>query len=65
MEHFTPASAANGGLLIAMSAVITLLFDGRILVATGIAGGLNQPVRQDAFCRVSLWLSMDVSPTLL
>ena len=64
MEHFTPASAAVGGLLIGIAAVIMLLFNGRILGVTGITGGVIQPVRQDVLWRVLFLASLAIAPLL-
>jgi uncharacterized protein len=43
MANFTPVSAAIGGALIGLSAVLLMLFNGRIAGITGIAGGLVDP----------------------
>lgn len=40
MENFTPISALIGGALIGLSAVVLMLFNGRIAGISGIAGGL-------------------------
>jgi uncharacterized membrane protein YedE/YeeE len=40
MSHFTPWSALAGGLLIGLSAVLLLWFNGRIAGVSGIVGGL-------------------------
>jgi uncharacterized protein len=40
MNNFTPVSAAVGGALIGLSAVLLMLFSGRIAGVSGIFGGL-------------------------
>ncbi len=40
MEHFTPVSGLIGGLLIGLSTVLLILFNGRIAGISGIVGGL-------------------------
>jgi uncharacterized protein len=39
MTNFTPVSAAIGGVLIGLSAVLLMLFTGRIAGISGIFGG--------------------------
>jgi hypothetical protein len=43
MANFTPISAAIGGALIGLSAVLLMLFAGRIAGVSGISGGLLDP----------------------
>jgi uncharacterized protein len=43
MANFTPISAAIGGALIGLSAVMLMAFTGRIAGVTGIAAGLLDP----------------------
>lgn len=52
MEHFTPVSAALGGLLIGTAAVVLMAFSGRIAGISGIAGGLLAPRAGDVAWRV-------------
>ena len=40
MENFTPVSAVIGGLLIGLSTVLLILFNGRIAGISGIVGGV-------------------------
>jgi uncharacterized membrane protein YedE/YeeE len=40
MENFTPISGLTGGLLIGLSTVLLILFNGRIAGISGIIGGL-------------------------
>jgi uncharacterized membrane protein YedE/YeeE len=40
MENFTPISGLTGGLLIGLSTVLLILFNGRIAGISGIVGGL-------------------------
>jgi uncharacterized membrane protein YedE/YeeE len=59
--HFTPWTALAGGVLIGLSAAWLLLFDGRILGASGILGGLAQPHRGDWQWRLALLTGLVVS----
>ncbi len=43
MANFTPISAAIGGALIGLSAVLLMLLNGRIAGVTGIFAGLIEP----------------------
>ncbi len=52
MENFTPFSALVGGAIIGLSAVILLLFKGRIAGVSGIVGGVLLPTSGDFFWRV-------------
>ena len=64
MPNFTPVSALIGGLLIGFSAMILLLFNGRILGVTGITGGILQPQRKDLLWRVLFLSSVAMAPVL-
>jgi uncharacterized protein len=64
MPNFTPVSALVGGLLIGFSAMILLLFNGRILGVTGITGGILQPQRKDLLWRVLFLSSVAMAPVL-
>ena len=44
MANFTPISAAIGGALIGLSAVLLMLFNGRIAGITGVFAGLIDPI---------------------
>ena len=52
MENFTPISALIGGLMIGASAVLLMVFNGRIAGITGITRGVIQPVSGDVAWRV-------------
>ena len=60
--HFTPGSALAGGLLIGLSAAWLILFDGRILGAAGVLGGLLPPRAGDWAWRASLLAGLVASP---
>jgi uncharacterized membrane protein YedE/YeeE len=47
MANFTPVSAAIGGVLIGLSAVLLMLFTGHIAGVSGIFGGLINPQTSD------------------
>jgi uncharacterized protein len=47
MANFTPISAAIGGALIGLSAVLLMFLNGRVAGITGIAAGLIDPVSTD------------------
>ena len=64
MANFTPVSALIGGLLIGFSAIVLLLFNGRILGVTGITGGILQPQRKDLLWRLLFLGSVATAPVL-
>jgi len=47
MAHFTPISAAIGGALIGLAAVLLMLLNGRIAGVTGVLAGLIDPLSTD------------------
>ena len=53
MANFTPVSAAIGGALIGLAAVLLMLFTGRIAGISGIAGGLFNPRTDDRLWRLA------------
>ena len=54
MANFTPVSAAIGGALIGLAAVLLMLFTGRIAGISGIAGGLFNPAHRRSALAFSL-----------
>jgi uncharacterized protein len=62
MANFTPISAAIGGVLIGLSAVLLMLFNGRIAGITGIAAGLIDPVGTDRGWRATFILGLIAAP---
>jgi uncharacterized protein len=62
MAHFTPVSAAIGGALIGLSAVLLMLFNGRIAGITGIAAGLLDPLSSDRGWRATFMLGLIAAP---
>jgi uncharacterized membrane protein YedE/YeeE len=58
MEHFTPVSAAIGGVMIGTSAALLFLLDGRIAGISGILGGLTRGRRGDTGWRVAFLLGL-------
>jgi len=62
MANFTPISAAIGGALIGLSAVLLMLFNGRIAGITGIAGGLIDPTGTDRFWRAAFIAGLIAAP---
>ena len=62
MANFTPISAAIGGALIGLSAVLLMLLDGRIAGITGIAAGLLDPTGSDRFWRAAFILGLIAAP---
>ena len=64
MEHFTPISAAIGGLLIGISATTLWLTNGRIAGISGIVGGLWTPRTKDIAWRLAFVLGLIASPVL-
>ena len=49
MTEFTPWASLIGGAMIGLSAVLLMLWDGRIAGISGIAGRLLPPYRDGAF----------------
>jgi uncharacterized membrane protein YedE/YeeE len=62
MANFTPISAAIGGALIGLSAVLLMLFNGRIAGITGIAAGLLDPASTDRGWRGTFILGLIAAP---
>jgi hypothetical protein len=62
MAHFTPVSAAIGGALIGLSAVLLMLFTGRIAGISGIFGGLLNPQSDDRLWRVAFVVGLIAAP---
>ncbi|CCG41408.1 YeeE/YedE family protein [Magnetospirillum molischianum] len=62
-SHFTPISAAAGGLLIGLSVAMMLLLMGRIAGISGIVGGLLRPRNAgDAMWRLAFILGISLAP---
>jgi uncharacterized membrane protein YedE/YeeE len=64
MEHFTPISAAIGGLLIGISATTLWLANGRIAGISGIIGGLWTPRISDVAWRAAFVFGLIAAPVL-
>jgi uncharacterized protein len=62
MANFTPISAAIGGALIGLSAVLLMALNGRIAGITGIAAGLLDPTGTDRFWRAAFILGLIAAP---
>ena len=65
MENFTPLSGAVGGAMIGLSAVLLLLFTGRIAGISGILGGLLTPARGDVAWRAAFIVGLVVGPLVV
>jgi len=65
MENFTPISAFSGGLLIGLSAVLLLLFTGRIAGISGMMGGLIQAPRAEIYWRIAFLAGIVLGAFLL
>lgn len=64
--EFTPIASAFGGVLIGVSAVLLMLFTGRIMGATGILAGVVVPSSKSDFAwRLSLLLGMMTGPLVV
>ena len=59
---FTPLASAAGGALIGASAVLLMVFNGRVAGISGIVGGLLAPRRGDTAWRIAFLLGMLASP---
>lgn len=62
MANFTPISAAIGGALIGLSAVLLMLFNGRIAGITGIAAGILDPLSSDRAWRGTFVAGLIIAP---
>jgi uncharacterized membrane protein YedE/YeeE len=64
MANFTPLSAAIGGALIGLSAVMLMLLTGRIAGISGIYGGLLNPAGNDRGWRIAFLAGLILAPLL-
>jgi uncharacterized protein len=62
MANFTPISAAIGGALIGLAAVLLMLFNGRIAGVTGIMDGLVNPRSEDWLWRLTFIAGLIAAP---
>jgi len=62
MANFTPISAAIGGALIGLSAVLLMLLNGRIAGVTGIFAGLIEPQSSDRTWRAIFIVGLIAAP---
>ena len=62
MANFTPISAAIGGALIGLSALLLLLLNGRIAGVTGIFAGLLDPAGTDRAWRATFIAGLIAAP---
>jgi uncharacterized protein len=62
MANFTPISAAIGGALIGLSAVMLMLFNGRIAGVSGVLGGLLNTQISDRAWRVAFIAGLIAAP---
>lgn len=64
MENFTPVSSFLGGMLIGLSAIIMLLFNGRIAGISGILGGLIKSNRLEKSWRFIFLLGLMIGGSI-
>jgi uncharacterized protein len=62
MANFTPLSAAVGGMLIGLSAVLLMVLTGRIAGISGIFGGLIRPGTSDHGWRLAFVAGLVLAP---
>lgn len=62
MENFTPGSAAVGGVLIGLSAVLFMALNGRIAGISGIVAGALTPATGDWAWRAAFILGLFAAP---
>jgi uncharacterized membrane protein YedE/YeeE len=62
MANFTPISAAIGGALIGLSALLLLMLNGRIAGGTGIFAGMLDPVTTDRGWRAAFIAGLIAAP---
>jgi uncharacterized protein len=65
MENFTPISAAIGGALIGLAAVLLMLFNGRIAGISGIFADALDPQRTGRAWRVAFIIGLVAAPLLI
>jgi uncharacterized membrane protein YedE/YeeE len=66
MTEFTPIASLSGGAMIGLSAVLLMLWEGRIAGISDIAGRLLPPYRDDAFpSRFGFVIGLMAAPLLL
>jgi uncharacterized membrane protein YedE/YeeE len=66
MTEFTPYSSLAGGAMIGLSAVLLMLWEGRIAGVSGIAGRLLPPYRDSAFLsRLGFIVGIVAAPLLI
>ena len=64
MTEFTPVASAVGGAMIGLSAVMLMLFVGRIAGISGIASRLLPPVAEDYGWRLAFVVGLIAAPIL-
>ena len=62
MANFTPISAAIGGALIGLSALLLMLLNGRIAGVTGVFAGLIDPLGTDRGWRATFIAGLIAAP---
>ena len=62
--HFTPLSAALGGVLIGLTVTLLLVFNGRIAGISGILAGILKPIKGDTGWKVAFILGIMIAPSL-
>ena len=62
MANFTPISAAIGGALIGLSAVLLMLLNGRIAGITGMLPGILDPLSGDRGWRATFVVGLIAAP---
>ncbi|MGO2303351.1 MAG: YeeE/YedE family protein [Providencia sp.] len=62
--HFTPLSAALGGVLIGLAVALLLVFNGRIAGISGILAGILKPIKGDIGWKVAFILGIMIAPSL-
>lgn len=64
MENFTPASAAAGGFLIGLAAVLFMALNGRIAGISGIVAGVLTPLGGDWAWRLAFIAGLFAAPLM-
>lgn len=63
-NHFTPAAALAGGVLIGVAAALFVLLNGRIAGISGIVAGLLRPIAGDVAWRIAFVLGLVAAPSV-
>ncbi len=64
MEHFTPLSAAIGGVILGLAVTLLWAFNGRTAGVSGIFGGIYPPRPGDLWWRLAFLIGLPVGAVI-